>query len=135
MALVSSSAFLLLYNQDQGPQDKLIGVWIPDEDGYDNRWVFKEDGTIDKYDEDQVWITYDYKIEGNPSCVVPVTVEPGLYYVKMIEKPGPLEQVSDPLELCYELDGVDDDCLSLIYVEGASYRPTTFKRFVPQQGD
>ena len=72
MALISSSAFLLLNNPDKGPQDKLVGVWIPDEDGYDYRWVFKEDGILEQYSEGSVYQKSNYTIQTNPQCENPV---------------------------------------------------------------
>ena len=132
LAIVSAIATAFAFTESilQNQNEKIVGVWIPDESGYDYRIEVSEDGIWKEYyNKGQTFTSYEYTIESNPECSVTVPVEPGLYYIKLTEKPGPLEQVSEPLELCYELDIVSDERLSLILIGGASYQPTTFKRF------
>ncbi|WP_462253627.1 hypothetical protein [Ekhidna sp.] len=112
----------------QSSDELIIGTWVPDQDGYDYRWVFKENGTIDKYDEGKVWVTYRYEINKKSSCLTPLNEGVNLY-LKMTEKSESSTLPGSKIELCYELDGVTDEHLSLIYITGANYRPILFERF------
>ncbi|WP_421762563.1 hypothetical protein [Ekhidna sp.] len=127
--LFLTAAFTIKSNIFQNPKDKIVGTWIPDEDGYDYRWVFKSDGVLEQYSDGNLDQKSKFFVTENPICEKPVTEESGLYYIVIEPIDFPLERTDGGKWIfCYELDGVTEDRLSLIYVGGASYSPTTFKR-------
>ena len=105
------------------PEEELIiGTWIPEGTTDDNRLVFKENGTVEDYDEDIIFATYYWTIykETSPVCGEVVPVSSNYSYLRE-------ENVADPNDVyCYEIMALNNEILQLRYF--GKYKWTSYTR-------
>ena len=60
-----STLFLLsnIYLISISAQEKIIGTWVAEGSSFENRWIYSEDHTVDKYYKNEIYKTYDWSIQ------------------------------------------------------------------------
>ena len=102
--------------------DIIVGTWKP-KGSPNNSWVFTSDGKCYQYSATDVTDVYNYSISTtSPQCGYAVNVGPNFSYLKLIN-------VNNAEDIyCYEITTLNNEFLALIYLGGASYQPSVFKR-------
>ncbi|WP_421874758.1 hypothetical protein [Marinoscillum sp.] len=109
----------------------IVGTWVNESDAKD-KYVFESSGLVYSYYDNQLVATYDYSISNSsPQCGVKVPIDMHTSYLKLtpsIKKLGDhtISKYDDPEPLCYEINGITEEHLSLRVVDMGGY--TLFRR-------
>lgn len=108
------------------PADLIVGIWYSDDNGYAYRWDFKDNGLVDHYSKNVIGNTFNYTFSAtSPQCGHDVATGLNLSYLQLVDVENP------SLELCYEITGLDEEKLVLIYIGGNRIQASVLKRHKP----
>lgn len=51
-----------IYLISNSAQEEIVGTWVAEGSSYENRWVYSEDHTVDRYYKNEIYKTYDWTI-------------------------------------------------------------------------
>ena len=115
ISLILSANYFL--NPQINDPETIVGTWVAEGSSFENRWIYSEDHTVDRYYKNEIYKTYNWTIR---ELSTPSGKTGHELILKNVENPDNQQNVL--------IDTLTDERLILVYNTGIGLSRSTYFR-------